>query len=155
MANKVIHEKGKSFSAEPFVGKWVNITLYGNDVGYAQVGVISTNRDYILFQFKDQKGIVAKSFVKKIEEVPMTDRKLKKQNELVPKKWDLGSNPYSYFEGERCDVHIHSTSSFEGNPGLFAARIESTEPGVVHVKENGNHYALNQYMITGMMETQA
>ena len=155
MANKIVHEKGKAFDVSSMHGKWCNITFVGNDICYAQVGIIGSVRDYIYFQYKDRKGIAAKSFIKDLTECRMNERKLKRQQELiVEENWDEGKNPYEMFLGKRCDIHIHSTHMFEGNPGLFAALILETEQGRVTVKENGKTFDLNQYMITGMMESQ-
>ena len=80
-ANKIVHEPGKYFDCTSMHGKWCTITMVGQDVGYARVGIISSGRDYILFQFRDKTGLVAKAYVKHIVEVKMNERKLKKLKE--------------------------------------------------------------------------
>ena len=77
--------------------KWCTITMVGQDVGYARVGIISSGRDYILFQFRDKTGLVAKAYVKHIVEVKMNERKLKKEQELVVREWDDSVNPFTLF----------------------------------------------------------
>ena len=88
-ANKIVHEPGKYFDCTSMHGKWCTITMVGQDVGYARVGIISSGRDYILFQFRDKTGLVAKAYVKHIVEVKMNERKLKKEQELVYESIDL------------------------------------------------------------------
>ena len=53
-ANKLVREPGKYFDCTSMHGKWCTITLVGQDVGYARVGIISSGKDYILFQFRDK-----------------------------------------------------------------------------------------------------
>ena len=96
-ANKIVHEPGKYFDCTSMHGKWCTITMVGQDVGYARVGIISSGRDYILFQFRDKTGLVAKAYVKHIVEVKMNERKLKKEQELVVREWDDSVNPFTYF----------------------------------------------------------
>lgn len=96
-ANKLVREPGKYFDCTSMHGKWCTITLVGQDVGYARVGIISSGKDYILFQFRDKKGLVAKAYVKHIVEIKMNERKLKKEQELVVRDWEDGVNPFTYF----------------------------------------------------------
>lgn len=59
-ANKIVHEPGKYFDCTSMHGKWCTITMVGQDVGYARVGIISSGRDYILFQFRDKRDWLQK-----------------------------------------------------------------------------------------------
>lgn len=133
--------------------KWCTITLVGQDVGYARVGIISSSKDYILFQFRDKKGLVAKAYVKHIVEIKMNERKLKKEQELVVRDWEDGVNPFTYFLDKRCDIHIHQTRLFEASPGFFRAKIMFVGENIIRIRENSKDYNLNQFMICGMMES--
>ena len=55
-ANKLIHEQGKYLDVTPFHGKYCTINMIGQDVGYARVGIISSGREFILFQFRGRGG---------------------------------------------------------------------------------------------------
>ena len=48
-ANKIVHEPGKYFDCTSMHGKWCTITMVGQDVGYARVGIISS--DAIIYCF--------------------------------------------------------------------------------------------------------
>ena len=87
-ANKIVREQGKYLDVTPFHGKYCTINMTGQDVGYARVGIISSGRDFILFQFHGRRGLAAKAFIKDITEVRMTERMLKKEPELVVEEWD-------------------------------------------------------------------
>lgn len=117
------------------------------------VGIISSGRDYILFQFRDKKGLVAKAYVKHIVEVKMNERKLKKEQELVVREWDDSVNPFTYFLDKRCDIHVHQTRLFEASPGFFHAKIMFVGENIIRIHENSKDYNLNQFMICGMMES--
>ena len=105
-ANKLVREPGKYFDCTSMHGKWCTITLVGQDVGYARVGIISSGKDYILFQFRDKKGLVAKAYVKHIVEIKMNERKLKKEQELVVRDWEDGVNPFTYFLDRSGRAHV-------------------------------------------------
>lgn len=152
-ANKLVREPGKYFDCTSMHGKWCTITLVGQDVGYARVGIISSGKDYILFQFRDKKGLVAKAYVKHIVEIKMNERKLKKEQELVVRDWEDGVNPFTYFLDKRCDIHIHKTRLFEASPGFFRAKIMFVGENIIRIRENSKDYNLNQFMICGMMES--
>lgn len=152
-ANKLVREPGKYFDCTSMYGKWCTITLVGQDVGYARVGIISSGKDYILFQFRDKKGLVAKAYVKHIVEIKMNERKLKKEQELVVRDWEDGVNPFTYFLDKRCDIHIHQTRLFEASPGFFRAKIMFVGENIIRIRENSKDYNLNQFMICGMMES--
>ena len=79
MAFKIIHEAGKYLDCTPMHGKWCDIVLMGNDVGYAQVGIISSGKSHILFQYRDKRGIVPKAYIKMLEDVRLTPGKMRKQ----------------------------------------------------------------------------
>ncbi len=151
--NRLVHEPGKYLNVTPFHGKWATITLRGNDVGYARVGIISSGKDYIYFQFRERKGIVAKMYIKDIVEVPMNERKLRKEQELIVEDWNYDEDYFERFLGTRCDIHVHSTKMFEGNPGFFAARILDVSDHAIHIRENGKEFNVNRYMICGMLES--
>lgn len=153
MANKIVHEPGVYFDCTPMHGKWCTITLVGQDVGYAQVGIISSGKEYILFQFRDKRGLVPKAYVKHIVEVKMNERKLRKQQELVVEEWDEDVNPFCYFVGKRVDIHVHQTRLFEASPGFFHAKILFVGENIIRIQENSKEYNVNQYMICGMMES--
>ena len=152
-ANKLVREPGKYFDCTSMHGKWCKITLVGQDVGYARVGIISSGKDYILFQFRDKKGLVAKAYVKHIVEIKMNERKLKKEQELVVRDWEDGVNPFTYFLDKRCDIHVHQTRLFEASPGFFRAKIMFVGENIIRIRENSKDYNLNQFMICGMMES--
>ena len=152
-ANKLVREPGKYFDCTWMNGKWCTITLVGQDVGYASVGIISSGKDYILFQFRDKKGLVAKAYVKHIVEIKMNERKLKKEQELVVRDWEDGVNPFTYFLDKRCDIHVHQTRLFEASPGFFRAKIMFVGENIIRIRENSKDYNLNQFMICGMMES--
>ena len=152
-ANKLVREPGKYFDCTSMHGKWCMITLVGQDVGYARVGIISSGKDYILFQFRDKKGLVAKAYVKHIVEIKMNERKLKKEQELVVRDWEDGVNPFTYFLDKRCDIHVHQTRLFEASPGFFRAKIMFVGENIIRIRENSKDYNLNQFMICGMMES--
>ena len=151
--NKIVHEPGKYFDCTSMQGKWCTSTMVGQDVGYARVGIISSGRDYILFQFRDKTGLVAKAYVKHIVEVKMNERKLKKEQELVVREWDDSVNPFTYFLDKRCDIHVHQTRLFEASPGFFHAKIMFVGENIIRIHENSKDYNLNQFMICGMMES--
>ena len=152
-ANKIVREQGKYLDVTPFHGKYCTINMLGQDVGYARVGIISSGKDYILFQFRDKKGLVAKAYVKHIVEIKMNERKLKKEQELVVRDWEDGVNPFTYFLDKRCDIHIHQTRLFEASPGFFRAKIMFVGENIIRIRENSKDYNLNQFMICGMMES--
>lgn len=151
--NKIVHEPGTYFDCTPMHGKWCTITLVGQDVGYARVGIISSGKKYILFQYREKKGLVAKAYVKHIVEVKMNERRLKKEQELVVQEWDEDVNPFCYFVGKRCDIHVHQTRLFEASPGFFKAKIMFVGENIIRIQENSKDYNVNQYMICGMMES--
>lgn len=154
-ANKLVHEPGREFDCTSLHGKYCTITMIGQDVGYARVGIISSGRDYILFQFRGKRGLAAKAYVKHIVEVKMTERMLKKETELVVEEWDEEVNPFCYFVGERCDLHVHQTRMFEAAPGFFAAKILYVDDrnGLIRIKENSKQFNVKQHMICGIMES--
>ena len=152
MAAKIVQEAGKYFDCTPMHGKWCTIVLTGQDVGYAQVGIISSGKHYILFQYKDKRGIVAKAYVKYIEEVKISAWRMRKQQELIVEEWDESVNPFSLFLGKRCDIHVHQTRLFEASPGFFHAKILFVGENIIRIRENGSEYNVNQHMICGMME---
>lgn len=153
MAVKIIHESGKYMDCTPMHGKWCNIDLVGQDVGYAQVGIISSGKEHILFQYRDKRGIVPKAYVKRLEEVRMNERKLRKQQELIVEQWDDTINPYELFIGRKCDIHVHQTRLFEASPGFFQAEILYVGENIIRFRENSKEYTINQYAICGMMES--
>lgn len=149
---KIIHEKGKYFDVTPMHGRFVNINMFNNDVGYAQVGIISSGRNYILFQFRNRLGLASKMYVENVEEVKMTPRKMKKQKEIIVRDWDEEKNPFELFLGHKCDIHVHSTNPFEGNPGFFAARILDVGDNYIQIRENSRYFNVSQYSICAMLE---
>ena len=153
MTNKIVHEPGVYLDCTPMHGKWCTITLVGQDVGYAQVGIVSSGRQYIMFQYKDKRGLVPKAYVKNIVEVRMNERKLKKQQELVVEEWDEDVNPFCYFMGKRCDIHMHQTRLFEASPGFFRAKILFVGENMIRIQENSKEYNVNLHMICGLMES--
>lgn len=153
--NKLIHEPGKELDVTSFHGKYCTITMLGQDVGYARVGIISSGKDYILFQFRGRKGLAAKAYIKSIEEVKMTARMLKKETELVAEDWDDDVNPFCYFVGERCDIHMHQTRMFEATPGFFGAKVLYVDDpnSLIRIKENSKQFNVRIPMICGIMES--
>ncbi len=153
--NKLIHEQGKYLDVTPFHGKYCTINMIGQDVGYARVGIISSGREFILFQFRGRRGLAAKAYVKDITEVRMTPRLLKKEPELVVEDWDEEVNPFCYFAGERCDIHMHQTRLFEATPGFFKAKILYVDQQnyLIRIKENSRQFNVQIPMICGIMES--
>lgn len=153
MALKLIREMGKPLDCTPMHGKWCDIELLGRDIGYAQVGIISSGPHHIYFQFKDRRGVAPKMYVKQLTEVRMNNWKMKKQQPLVVEEWDESQHPYEKFLGRKCDIHVHQTQLFEGHPGFFAAEILYVGNGIVRVREGSKIYNVNEHMICGMMES--
>lgn len=153
-ANRIVREPGVYFDCTPMHGKWCTFTMEGKDIAYARVGVISSGRDYVLIQFRDKKGLVAKQYIKNIVEVRMTERMLKKEQELIPREWDESVNPFTWFQDERCDIHMHQTRLFEATPGFFRAKIEYVGEKIIRIRENSKNYNVTQSMICALMESQ-
>lgn len=152
MGIKIIHEEGKYMDCTPLHGRWCNIDLVGQDVGYAQVGIISSGKNHILFQYLGRRGVVPKMYVKQIEEVRISRRRLEKQGELVVEPWDDSVDPYSLFIEKKCDIHVHQTRLFEASPGFFSAEILFVGQNTVRFKENSKEYTIRKNMICGMLE---
>ncbi|MCD8217337.1 MAG: hypothetical protein LUD01_04720 [Clostridiales bacterium] len=154
-ANRIMHESGKAFDCSPFHGKYATIDMTGQDVGYARVGIVSSGRDYILFQFRGKRGLAAKAYIKSLTEVRMTERMLRKETELKTEDWDEEVNPFCYFVGERCDIHMHQTRMFEATPGFFGAKIlyVDQQNGLIRIKENSKQFNVSMSMICGIMQT--
>ncbi len=156
-ANKLIHESGVPFDCRAFHGKYANIDMTGQDVGYARVGIISSGKDFILFQFRGKRGLAAKAYTKSLTEVKMTERKLRKETELIVEDWDEEVNPFCYFVGDRCDIHMHQTRMFEATPGFFGAKIlyVDQQNGLIRIKENSKQFNVSISMICGIMQTRS
>lgn len=152
-AFKIVREMGTYFDATPMHGKWCDIECLGRDIGFAQVGIVSSGEHHILFQYKDKMGVVPKMFVKQLVEVKMGKWRLKKQQELIPQEWDDSEHPYARFVGKRCDIHVHQTQLFEGNAGFFAATVLEVGNGIVRIQDGRKIYPVNEHMICGMMES--
>ena len=154
-ANKIVHEKAMYFDVTPFHGKYCTINLVGQDVGYARVGIISSGKEYILFQFRGKRGLVPKAYIKDIVEVRMTERRLRKETELIVEEWDEDVNPFCYFVGERCDIHMHQTRMFEATPGFFGAKVlyVDEQNQLIRIKENSKQFNVRIPMICGIMES--
>ncbi|MBQ8662869.1 MAG: hypothetical protein IJ471_03335 [Eubacterium sp.] len=152
-ALKIVRESGKYFDCTPMHGKWCDIEMLGRDIGFAQVGIISSGPHHIYFQYKDKRGVAPKMFVKQLVEVKMGSWRLKRQQELVVEEWDDSVHPYERFIGCKCDIHVHQTQLFEGNSGFFNAEILEVGNGVVKIREGSKIYPVNEHMICGMMES--
>ncbi len=152
MGLKIIHEQGVYMDCTPMHGKWCDIDLQGKDVGYAQVGIISSGKDYILFQYKDKRGLAPKRYIKQLREVKMTPWKLKRQQPLVAEPWDDSKNPFEWFLGKKCNIHVHQTRLFEASPGFFKAEILYVGQNIIRFRENSQEYNLEQRMVCGIME---
>ncbi len=152
MAFKIIHEAGKYLDCTPMHGKWCDIVLMGNDVGYAQVGIISSGKSHILFQYRDKRGIVPKAYIKMLEEVRMTPWKMRKQQELITEEWDDSVNPFERFLGKKCNIHMHQTRLFEANAGFFAAEVDFVGENIIRIQGGNQQYNIKQNMICGIME---
>ena len=153
MGLKIIHEPGVYMDCTPMHGKWCDIDLVGKDVGYAQVGIISSGKSHILFQYKNKRGIVPKAYIKQLREVRMNERKLKRQEPLITESWDDTINPYELFLGKKCDIHVHQTRLFEASPGYFKAEIMYVGENMIKFRENSQVYSLNEFSVCGMMES--
>lgn len=153
MGLKIIREPGVYLDCTPMHGKWCDIELMGRDIGFAQVGIISSGKHHIYFQFKKKRGIAPKMFVKQLTEVRMGNFRLKRQEPLVVEEWDDSVHPYEKFLGKKCDIHVHQTQMFEGHAGFFAAEILHVGQGIVQVREGSKIYNVNEHMICGMMES--
>ncbi len=153
--NKLIREPGQPFDCTAFHGKYCTISMVGQDVGYARVGIISSGENYILFQFRGKRGLANKLFIKDITEVRMTERMLKKESPLVVEEWDEDVNPYCYFVGDRCDIHLHQTRLFEATPGFFGAKIlyVDGQNQLIRIKENSKQFNVSLARICGIMQS--
>ncbi len=154
-AKKWIHEPGKEFDCTPLHGKYCTINMTGQDVGYARVGIISSDPSYLLFQFRGRQGLAAKQFITDIVEVDMSARMLKKEGELTACEWDGETDPFSRFVGIRCDIHMHQTRLFEATPGFFGAKVLYVDERnqLIRIRENNNQYNVSIPMICGIMES--
>ncbi len=154
-SNRILHEPGTAFDCTSFHGKYATIDMMGQDVGYARVGIISSGRDYILFQFRGKRGLAAKTYTRSVTEVKMTERMLRKETELVVEDWDEDVNPFCYFVGERCDIHMHQTRMFEATPGFFGAKVlyVDQQNGLIRIKENSKQFNVSISMICGIMQS--
>ncbi len=152
---KIIHRSGEDFDITPLHGKYCTISMTGQDVGYARVGIISSNRQYILFQFQGKTGLANKAYITDISEVRMPERALKKETELVPCEWDDSVHPFARFVGERCDIHMHQTRMFEATPGFFGAKVLYVDErnSLIRIRENSSQYNVSLSMICGIMES--
>lgn len=150
---KLVRESGKPFDVSAMHGKWCDIELIGRDIGFAQVGIISSGPNHIYFQYKDKKGIVPKGYVKQLVERKMGSFRLKRQQPLVVEEWDASVHPMERFLGKKCDIHVHQTQLFEGSAGFFAAEIRYVGNGIVQIRENSKIYSVNEHMICGMIES--
>ena len=153
MGLKIKHEEGTYMDCSPMHGKWCNIDLVGQDVGYAQVGIITSGGDYILFQYKDKRGIVPKQYVKQLEEVRMSPRRLKRQQDLIVSEWDPELDPFTLFLEKDCDIHVHQTRMFEASPGFFRAHIMYVGPNILQFRENSKIMTIRRSSVCGMMES--
>ncbi len=153
-ADRLVHVSGKEFDCSSFHGRYCTINMTGQDVGYARVGIVSSNPQYILFQFRGKRGLAAKPFIKDIKEVKMTERMLRKETELIPEEWDEDVNPFCRFVGERCDIHMHQTRMFEATPGFFGAKILYVDERnhLIRIKENSKRFNVSISMICGIMQ---
>lgn len=150
---KIVRESGKEFDVTPMHGKWCDIELIGRDIGFAQVGIISSGPNHIYFQYRDKRGMVPKIFVKQLVERRMGSFQMRKQQPIVVEEWDDSIHPYEKFLGKKCDIHVHQTQLFEGNSGFFAAEIRYVGHGIVQIRENSKIYSVNEPMICGMIES--
>lgn len=150
---KIVRESGKYFDCTPMHGKWCDIELIGRDIGFAQVGIISSGTRHIYFQYRDQRGIVPKAYVKQLVERKMSAFRLKRQQPLIVEEWDDSINPFEKFLGKKCDIHVHQTQLFEGNSGFFEAEIRYVGNGIVQIRENSKIYSVNEHMICGLIES--
>ncbi len=152
---KIIHRPGEDFDVTPLHGKYCTISMVGQDVGYARVGIISSSRQYILFQFQGKIGLANKAYVTDVCEVRMPGRALKKETPLVVAAWDDGVHPYARFVGERCDIHMHQTRMFEATPGFFGAKVLYVDEGngLIRIRENSSQYNVKLSSICGVMES--
>ncbi len=155
-ANRWIHEPGKAFDCTPLNGKYCTINMTGQDVGYARVGVISSDADYILFQFRGRTGLAAKQYITDIVEVKMSERMLKKERGLTAKELDHETHPFRRFVGIRCDIHMHQTRMFEATPGFFGAKVLYVDErnNLIRIKENSQQFNVSIPMICGILETE-
>lgn len=152
MAFKIVREPGTYLDVTPMHGKWCDIELLGRDIGFAQVGIISSGKHHIYFQFRQKRGIAPKMFVKQLVEVKMGRFRMRKQDPLIVEEWDDSVHPYERFLGKKCDIHVHQTQMFEGHAGFFDAEILYVGEGIVRVREGSKIYNVNEHMICGMME---
>lgn len=154
-AKKLVHVSGEEYDCTELHGSYCTINMTGQDVGYARVGIISSGPQFILFQFRGRRGLAAKSFIKDITEVKMTARQLKKETELITEDWDDDVNPFCYFVGERCDIHMHQTRMFEATPGFFGAKILFVDSlnQLIRIRENSKQFNVSIPMICGIMQS--
>ncbi len=154
-ANRWVHQPGEDFDCTPIHGRYCTINMIGQDVGYARVGVVSSDSQFVLFRFRGRQGLAAKAFIADIVEIKMTERLLKKEGELSGEEWDGQTNPFRRFVGTKCDIHMHQTRMFEATPGFFAAKVLYVDERnqLIRVKENSKQFNISIPMICGIMET--
>ncbi len=153
--NKLVHTADTYFDCTDFHGKYATINMTGQDVGYARVGIVSSGKDFILFQFRGRRGLAAKTYITDMREVKMTPRALKKETPLTVEPWDEDVHPFCFFVGERCDIQLHQTRMFEAVPGFFGARIlyVDQQNGLIRIKENGKQFNVSIARICGLMQS--
>ncbi len=152
-ANKIVHEPGQPLDCRSMHGKYCTIDLIGKDVGYAQVGIVSSGERHIMFEYRGKRGLVPKMYVKSIVELRLSERKLDKLPRILVESWDEEVNPFLWFVGKKCDIHFHQTRMFEASPGLFGVEIMYVTGNVMHVREGSREFNINIFSICGMMES--
>ncbi len=153
-AERLVHEANKPFDCTPFHGKYVTMDMTGQDVGFAGVGLISSGEEHLLFQYRGKRGLANKAYITRLTQVNLRPRQLKKETPLVAQPWDEDVNPFCYFVGERCDIHLHQTRLFEATPGFFGALILYVDlpNGLMRIKENGKQFNVSLSRICSIIQ---
>ncbi len=154
---KWIHELEKPFDTTPLHGRYCTINMVGQDVGYARVGILSSDPAYVLFRFRGRQGLASKRYITDIVGVRMTERLLAKEGRIEEESWDEENHPFARFVGKRCDIHMHQTRLFEATPGFFEAMVLYLDErnNLIRIRDESRQLNISIDMICGIMESKA
>ncbi len=152
---KWVHEAEKPFDTTLIHGRYCTINMVGQDVGYARVGILSSDPEYVLFRFRGRQGLATKRYITEIIGVRMTERRLEKEGQIEAESWDYEAHPFARFVGKRCDIHMHQTRMFEATPGFFDAMVLSLDERnrLIRIRDESRQLNVSIDMICGIMES--
>ncbi len=152
---KWVHEPEKPFITTPTHGRYCTINMVGQDVGYARVGILSSDPEYVLFRFRGRYGLASKRYITEIIGVRMTERLLQKEGRIEAERWDNELPPFARFVGKRCDIQMHQTRMFEATPGFFGAMVLYLDErnNLIRIRDESRQLNVSIDRICGIMES--